>query len=70
MVRNGTFGALASAVNTPLRSAPHIGLEEVDGDEVVMRIAATPETASDGPVLADEVLAAIATVTDGHESRN
>jgi small conductance mechanosensitive channel len=57
--------ALASSVSTPLRSAPHIGLEEVDGDEVVMRIAATPEAEADGPALADEVLAAIADVTDG-----
>jgi small conductance mechanosensitive channel len=62
--------ALASSVSTPLRGAPHIGLEEVDGDEVVMRIAATPETESDGPVLADEVLAALASVADGHESRD
>jgi small-conductance mechanosensitive channel len=52
-------------VSTPLRGAPHIGLEEVDGDEVVMRIEATPETESDGPMLADEVLAAIADLSDG-----
>ena len=35
---------------------PHIALEEVDGDEVVVRIQATPEHARDGPQLADEVL--------------
>jgi hypothetical protein len=39
------------------------GVLLVDGDEVVMRIAATPETESDGPALADEVLAAIGAVT-------
>jgi small conductance mechanosensitive channel len=57
---------LEDRVSTPLRSTPHIGLEEVDGNEVVVRIAATPEVESDGPALADEVLAAIADVTDGH----
>ena len=36
----------------PLRDAPHIALEEVDGDEVVVRIAATPERPTDGPQLA------------------
>jgi small-conductance mechanosensitive channel len=60
---------LQDRVSTPLRATPHIGLEEVDGDEVVMRIAATPETDSDGPALADEVLAAIADVTDGRGPR-
>ena len=38
---------------------PHIGLEEVEADEVVVRIAATPESGADGPQLADEILAAI-----------
>jgi small-conductance mechanosensitive channel len=56
---------LESEVSTPLRGVPHIGLEEVDGDEVVMRIEATPDLESDGPALADQVLAAIAGVTDG-----
>jgi small-conductance mechanosensitive channel len=56
---------LENEVSTPLRGVPHIGLEEVDGDEVVMRIEATPDLESDGPALADQVLAAIAGVTDG-----
>ena len=42
---------------------PHISLEEVDSDEVIVRIAATPESDADGPRLADEVLSAIASVT-------
>jgi small conductance mechanosensitive channel len=50
-------------VHTPVRSEPHIGLEEVDSNEVVVRIAATPESDLDGPRLADEILAAIAPVT-------
>jgi hypothetical protein len=50
-------------VHTPLRAEPHIGLEEVDSSEVIVRIAATPESEADGPRLADEILAAISSVT-------
>jgi small-conductance mechanosensitive channel len=56
-------GLLEEAIRTPVRSEPHIGLEEIDADEVVMRIAATPAAESDGRRLADEILAAIAPVT-------
>jgi uncharacterized protein (UPF0548 family) len=42
-----------------VRGRPRITLEELDGDEVVVRIAAVPERASDGPKLASEVLAAV-----------
>jgi small conductance mechanosensitive channel len=59
---------LDNAVSTPTRSRPHIGLEEVDSDEVIMRIAATPESGSDGPKLADEILAAVGKITDGDEN--
>ena len=51
---------LEQTVDTPVRDRPRITLEELDGDEVVVRIAAIPERASDGPKLASEVLAAIA----------
>ena len=51
---------LVDRLKTPIRGEPHISLEEVDADEVVVRITATPETNSDGPRLADEILAAIA----------
>jgi small conductance mechanosensitive channel len=54
---------LEESVQTPVRSEPHISLEEVDRDEVIVRIAATPMRESDGPQLADEVLAAIGAVT-------
>jgi small-conductance mechanosensitive channel len=54
---------LEDNVTTPVRTEPHISLEEVDRDEVVVRIAATPISDADGPRLADEVLAAIAAVT-------
>ncbi|HEX7297799.1 MAG TPA: mechanosensitive ion channel family protein [Solirubrobacteraceae bacterium] len=51
---------LEQAVETPLRDRPGITLEEIDGDEVVVRISATPERPSDGPRLASEVLEAVA----------
>jgi small conductance mechanosensitive channel len=51
---------LEEAVKTPVRDRPQIHLEEVDGDEVVVRITATPEHPADGPKLASEVLEAIA----------
>jgi small conductance mechanosensitive channel len=56
---------LEEAIQTPVRDRPHITLEEIDGDEVVVRISATPERPSDGPRLASEVLEALA----GHTVR-
>jgi small-conductance mechanosensitive channel len=50
-------------VETPVRGVPSVVLEELDGDEIIVRIAATPERASDGPRLASEVLAAVAPET-------
>jgi small-conductance mechanosensitive channel len=58
---------LENAIETPVRGEPTIALEEVDSDEVVVRIQATPLEDSDGPRLADEVLGAVATITqEGH----
>jgi small-conductance mechanosensitive channel len=54
---------LDSSVRIPTRSAPDISLEEIDGDEVVVRIAATPAVAKDGPKLADEIISAVGQVT-------
>jgi small-conductance mechanosensitive channel len=54
---------LDEAVETPLRAEPNIALEEIDSDEVVVRIGATPVDPDDGPRLADEILAAVAGVT-------
>jgi small-conductance mechanosensitive channel len=54
---------LEEAVQTPVRTEPQISLEEIDRDEVVVRIAASPLSDSDGARLADEVLAAVAAVT-------
>lgn len=61
---------LEDAVTVPTRNQPHIGLEEVDTDEVVVRIAATPESGSDGTRLADEILAAVSQLTRGHQVVN
>jgi small-conductance mechanosensitive channel len=50
---------LQTTIQTPTRGEPRISLEEIDGDEVVVRIQATPEDSREGPRLASEVLAAI-----------
>jgi small conductance mechanosensitive channel len=54
---------LEENVTVETRSEPHIVLEEWDGDEVVVRITATPVNSSEGPKLADEILAAVASAT-------
>jgi small conductance mechanosensitive channel len=60
---------LEQHVHTPTRSHPHISVEEVDDEEVIMRVSAVPEIDRDGPKLADEILAAISQVT-GRSSDN
>jgi small conductance mechanosensitive channel len=54
---------LGETVKAPVRDGFDITVEEIDGDEVVVRIAATPVRAADGPTLASEVLAAVAQET-------
>jgi small conductance mechanosensitive channel len=54
---------LEKALQTPLRGSPRITLEELDGDEVVVRIAATPRVASQGRHLASEVLSIVSRET-------
>jgi small conductance mechanosensitive channel len=58
---------LDESIETPMRDRPQIALEEIDGDEVVVRISATPERPSDGPRLASEVLEAVAGQTSRAE---
>jgi small conductance mechanosensitive channel len=53
---------LDTVVTTETLDDAHIALEEIDAEEVVMRIAATPASDKHGPQLADEILAAIAPV--------
>lgn len=59
---------LLDSLETPIRGEPRVTLEELDGDEIVVRIAATPERAADGPKLASEVLTAVAPETRKVES--
>jgi small-conductance mechanosensitive channel len=53
-------------VTTPTRSPAEVLLEELDGDDVVIRVQATPEEAADGAQLADEIIAVLANVTGEH----
>lgn len=54
---------LERSLQTPLRDAPRITLEELDGEEVVVRIAATPVVASNGRQLASELLGVVSRET-------
>src|SRR6202011_3368356 len=48
MTRGDLQEALEKALQTPLRGSPRITLEELDGDEVEVSIAATPRRAAEG----------------------
>jgi small conductance mechanosensitive channel len=58
---------LRDSVQTPMRGPPSVTLEEVDGDDIVVRVRAAPERPSDGPRLASEVLAAVTQLTPGQD---
>jgi hypothetical protein len=57
---------LERRISVPLRYPPHITVEELDRDDVVVRIVSTPLDPSDGAKLAEEVLAGVQG-TDGAE---
>jgi small conductance mechanosensitive channel len=57
---------LEKSLQTPLRDPPRITLEELDGEEVVVQIAATPRSASDGRQLASELLSIVSRETRPH----
>jgi small conductance mechanosensitive channel len=59
---------LEKSLQTPLRDAPRITLEELDGEEVVVRIAATPRVASQGRQLASELLGIVSRETRTRET--
>jgi small conductance mechanosensitive channel len=59
---------LDDRITVPTRRSATVILEEVDGDDVVVRIEATPDRAGDGAQLADELIGALATVTGPHET--
>ena len=54
---------LREEIETEMRGGPRVTLEELDGDEVVVRVGATPRRPSEGARLATEVLEAIASLT-------
>jgi small-conductance mechanosensitive channel len=54
---------LERSLQTPLRGAPRITLEELDGEEVVVLIAATPLVATQGRQLASELLGVVSRET-------
>jgi small conductance mechanosensitive channel len=58
---------LDDRITTPTRRAATVVLQELDGDDVVIRVQATPDRADDGARLADEVIDALGTVTGEHE---
>ena len=54
---------IEGSVSIKMRNPPKILLEEVDDDEVVVRISATPLLSTEGSKLTDEILAVLAGVT-------
>ena len=57
---------LDKSLQTPLLKPPRITLEELDGDEVVVQISATPRVASQGRHLASELLSIVSRETSAH----
>jgi hypothetical protein len=53
-------------ISISTRSPASVLLEEIDGEDVVVRIQATPERAKDGAQLADEIISTLSSVTDEH----
>ena len=57
---------LDDRVKTPTRRSATVLLEQLDGDDVTVRVQATPDRADDGARLADEIIDALASVTGEH----
>jgi small conductance mechanosensitive channel len=57
---------LDERITTPTRRSATVLLEQIDGDDVVVRVQATPDRADDGAKLADEVIDALSSVTGEH----
>jgi small conductance mechanosensitive channel len=56
---------IEETIDVPLRYPPHIEVEELDRDDVVVRVVSTPMNPRDGGKLAEEVLAGLRSV-DGN----
>jgi small conductance mechanosensitive channel len=50
---------IEESIDVPLRYPPHIAVEELDRDDVVVRVVSTPMNPRDGGKLAEEVLAGL-----------
>jgi small conductance mechanosensitive channel len=59
---------LDQEISTATRSGTSVLLEEVDGDDVVVRVQATPEIPDEGAKLADEIMVALSSVTGEHDA--
>jgi small conductance mechanosensitive channel len=59
---------LDTNISVPTRKAPNVLLEEINGEAVVVRVQATPDRHSDGARLADEIIAALGSVTGEHRA--
>jgi small conductance mechanosensitive channel len=57
---------LDEGISTQTRSRPRVLLEEIDGEDVVVRVQATPELSKDGARLADEIISVLAGITGEH----
>jgi len=57
---------LDDRIKTPTRRSAKVLLEQLDGDDVVVRVQATPDRPDDGARLADEIIDALASVTGEH----
>jgi small conductance mechanosensitive channel len=58
---------LDANVTTTTRDPPAVLLDEIQGENVIVRVRATPERGEDGSRLADEIIAVLAGVTQEHE---
>jgi small conductance mechanosensitive channel len=61
-------GMLEESIDVPLRYPPHIAVEELDHDDVVVRIVSTPLHPSDGAKLAEQVMAGVRGSGNGNGS--
>jgi len=58
---------LEETIETPTRDRPRVALEEIHGEEVVVRVNVAPQDPGDGARLSAEVLRALAAETRGTE---
>ena len=60
---------LDNEISIPTIHKASVLLEELEGEELVVRVQATPEIGDDGAKLADEIIAALASVTGEHATQ-